>query len=68
MGKLKAAKSLISLSWNLIINQDNLNNDFENNYNVCKKASEKATKIEPAFQYVEKEKPKWGADIFGGAV
>ena len=35
---------------------------------AVKKASEKATKIEPAFQYVEKEKPKWGADIFGGKV
>ena len=44
MGKLKASKSLLSLSWNLIINKDNLNSDFENNYNVCKKASEKAIK------------------------
>lgn len=33
-----------------------------------KTASAKVAKMEPAFQYVEKEKPKWGTDIFGGVV
>ena len=44
MGKFKATKSLLSLSFNLIKNKKRLNDDFENNYNLCKIASEKAVK------------------------
>lgn len=42
MGKIKATKSIVSLSWNLIKNKHKLNDNFENNYSLCKKASEKA--------------------------
>lgn len=44
MGKIKATRSIVSLSWNLIINKHKLNDDLENNYSLCKKASLKAIK------------------------